>query len=173
VKLAQVLAVVAVSVALQVALARYAVGGTWVFDLVLVGCVFAALQWGPMAGIVAGTTGGMLQDLLSGDIVGLGGLVKTLVGFAAGVVGTQVVLNRASARTAVLIVASLLHRLGMIGLRSLIDQEWSTMPWTSVLAETAINAACGFVVFQGTNALPGLMERQRWGRRSGLSRRQW
>lgn len=172
-KLAQVLAVVGISVALQVTLARYTVGGTWVVDLVLVGCVYAALQWGPMAGIVAGTSGGMLQDLLSGEIVGLGGLVKTLVGFAAGLVGTQVVLSRASARTAVLVVASLVHRFGMIGLRSLIDQEWSVLPWSTVLAETALNAACGFVMFQGTNALPGILERRRWSRRSGLSRRQW
>jgi rod shape-determining protein MreD len=168
-----VLVTVLVSVGLQVALARYAVGNTWVFDLVLVGCVFAALEWGPVAGIVSGTAGGLLQDLLSGDIVGLGALMKTVVGFAAGIVGTQVVLNRASARTAILVVASLVHRLGLLALRGLIDQSWSGIPWSIVLAETAANAVCGFLIFQGRSGLPGLLERQRLSRRSSLSRRQW
>ena len=38
----------------------------------------------PVAGMLAGTLGGLLQDMLSGGIVGVGGLAKTLVGFAAG-----------------------------------------------------------------------------------------
>ena len=91
------------AVLFQVALARYAVGGRWVFDLVLVGVAFAALQGGALAGMVAGTVGGLLQDVLSGGIVGVGGLAKTVVGCVVGVVGTQFVLARASAR--MLIVA--------------------------------------------------------------------
>ena len=55
-----------------------------VFDFVLVGVVFAALQSGAVAGMLAGTIGGLLLDVLSGGVVGLGGLVKTLVGCAAG-----------------------------------------------------------------------------------------
>ena len=35
-----------------------------------------------------------MQDVLSADIVGIGGLAKTLVGFAAGVLGTQFVVAR-------------------------------------------------------------------------------
>ena len=93
-KLTSVLVTVLVAVVLQVTLARYTVGGRWVFDLVLVGVVYAALLWGPVAGMLAGTIGGLLQDVLAGDVVGVGGLAKTLVGFAAGVVGTQFVLVR-------------------------------------------------------------------------------
>ena len=63
-KLTSVLLTVLVAVVLQVTLARYTVGGRWVFDLVLVGVVFAALQWGPVAGMMAGTLGGLLQDVL-------------------------------------------------------------------------------------------------------------
>ena len=172
-RLTWVLLTMVVAVGLQVALARYTVGGAWTFDLVLVGCVFAALQWGPVAGIAAGTVGGLLQDLLGGDIVGPGGLMKTVVGFAAGVVGTQVVLTRPYSRTLVLVVASVFHRFGMLALRGLIDQQWPSVPWNAVLTETAVNAACGFLAFQGTTALPGLIERQRRNRRSSLSRRQW
>ena len=53
------------AVVLQVTLARYTVGGRWVFDLVLVGVVYAALLWGPVAGMLAGTIGGLLQDWLA------------------------------------------------------------------------------------------------------------
>ena len=87
-----VLLSVVVAVILQVALARYAVGGRWVFDLVLVGVAFAALQGGAITGMMAGTAGGLLQDVLSGGIVGVGGLAKTVVGCLAGVVGTQFVV---------------------------------------------------------------------------------
>ncbi len=83
-KLTAVVAAVIVAVLLQVTLARYTVGGRWVFDLVLVGVVFVALQWGPVAGMLAGTIGGLLQDVLSGGIVGVGGLAKTLVGLRRG-----------------------------------------------------------------------------------------
>jgi rod shape-determining protein MreD len=173
VRLTWVLVTVGVAVALQVALAPLAVGGRWAFDLVLVGCVYAALHWGPVAGIASGTVGGLLQDLLSGDIVGLGALAKTVAAFLAGVVGTQVVLNRSSARTLVLVAASLLHRFGILALRGVIDQQWPSVPWNALMTETAVNAACGFLAFQGTTALPGLIERQRMSRRSSLSRRQW
>ena len=172
-KFTAVLLTVLTAVFLQVVLARYAVGGTWAFDLVVVGVVFAALQWGPMAGIVAGTLGGLAQDLLSGQIVGLGGLSKTAVGFFAGAIGTQFLLVKPAGRMGVAAVASVLHRLAMLGLQALIDQQWPDVSWLSLTAETAINSACALVLFQMTAALPGMVERQRTSRRSSLSRRQW
>ena len=63
-KLAAVVATVAVAVVLQLALARYMVGGRWLFDIVLVGVVYAALNWGPAVGMLTGTTGGLIQDAL-------------------------------------------------------------------------------------------------------------
>jgi rod shape-determining protein MreD len=173
VKLTSVLATVIVAVFLQVMLARYTVGGTLAFDLVLVGVVFAALQWGPAAGIMAGTVGGLMQDLLAGEIVGVGGLSKTVMGFLAGVVGTQFMLTQPHARVAVLAVTSVLHRLMMLTLDGLIDQQWPAVSWSAMLIETAINSGSAFVLFQATNALPGVIERQRMSRRSSFSRRQW
>ena len=41
-KLTSVLLTILVALILQVTLARYMVGGRWVFDLVLVGVIFAA-----------------------------------------------------------------------------------------------------------------------------------
>ena len=168
-----VVAAVVVAVILQVALARYAVGGRWVFDLVLVGVTFAALQGGAVAGMLAGTLGGLLQDVLSGGIVGVGGLAKTVIGCLVGVVGTQFVLVRPSGRMLIVAVATVLHRLIVVGLQALIDLQWVAISWRAMLVETAINALVALVVFQAANALPGILVRQRMSRRSSLSRRQW
>jgi rod shape-determining protein MreD len=173
VKLTSVVLVVIVSVLLQVTLARYTVGGRVVFDFVVAGVVFAALEWGPVAGILAGTMGGLLQDVLSGEIVGVGALAKTVVGFGAGVVGTQFVLARPHARTLVVAVATVVHRLIMISLYGLIEQRWPGVSWTAMLAETAINAGAAMLAFQAATVLPGTVAKQRLNRRSGLSRRQW
>jgi rod shape-determining protein MreD len=172
-KFTSVLATVTIAVLVQVTLARFTVGGSWVFDLVLVGVVFAGLQWGPAAGLVGGTLGGMLQDLLSGQVVGVSGLGKTLVGFAAGVIGTQFVLTRPHARSIIVAGCSLVHRVLMLGLTGLIAQQWPVVSWGTLAAETGLNTLAGFLLFQATSAVPGMMARQRDNRRTSLSRRQW
>ena len=172
-KVTAVLAAVAVSLILQLALARYTVGGKWLFDFVLVGVVFAALNWGPAAGMIAGSAGGLVQDMLSNDIVGTGGLAKTVIGFAAGAVGSQFVVARPAARAALLAGASVLHRLLLLGLRGLIDQQWPVVPWGAVLGETLLNAVAGLIVFQIGESLPGAVSRGRQSRRSGFRRREW
>ena len=172
-KVAAVLLTVLIAVVLQVTLARYTVGGRWVFDLVLVGVVFASLQWGAVAGLLAGTMGGLLQDVLSGGVVGVGGLAKTIVGFATGGVGAQFVLVRPQARVIIVVAATVVHRLIILATYALIDQRWPGVSWTGMLWETGLNSLAALVVFQATNALPGVIARQRVSRRSSLSRRQW
>ena len=172
-KLTGVVAAVLVAVILQVTLARYTVGGRWAFDLVLVGVVYAAIRWEAVAGMIAGTIGGLLQDMLSGGIIGVGGLAKTLAGFAAGVIGTQFVVAKPQARALIVAGATIFHRLIMLGLQGLIDQQWPALSWTAMLGETAINAACGLVVFHLTDALPSAFDRGRMSRRSSWGRRQW
>jgi len=168
-----VLAAVVIAVVVQVALARYAVGGRFVFDLVLVGVVFVALQGGALAGMLAGTLGGLLQDVLGGEVVGVGGLAKTVVGCTVGAIGTHFVLVRPSGRMLILATATVVHRLIILVLQGLIDLQWFGVLWGSLLVETLINSAIGLILFHAASALPGVMTRQRMSRRSSLSRRQW
>jgi rod shape-determining protein MreD len=172
-KFARILTTVLVALGLQMALARYAIGGRWVFDLVLVGTVYAALYWGAVGGILAGTLGGLVQDALSGGIIGVGSLAKTVVGFAVGVIGGQFVVARPLARTAILAGASVLHRLIVLGVFRLIDQRWPSVSWIAMLEETGLNAFCGWMAFQATEGLPGALRRGRASRRGGLRRREW
>lgn len=172
-KLTSVLLTTLVAVLLQVTLARYTVGGRLVFDFVLVGVVFAALQSGPVAGILAGTVGGLLQDMLAGEIVGVGGLAKTLVGCVSGIVGTQFVLARPQARMLIVAVASVAHRLVILVTHALIEQHWPGVPWRALAVEMLINSGAALIAFQVATGMPGLVSRQRLNRRSSLSRRQW
>jgi rod shape-determining protein MreD len=172
-RLGAVLGVVALSVVLQAALARYTVGGIWAFDLVLVGVTYAALLHGPAAGMFAGTLGGLLQDLLTAGIVGVGGLAKTVVGYLTGVIGAQFVLARPQVRAGIVALATVVHRMLVDVIVATIAQEWLGFRWTAMLVETLINSVAALVAFQVTEALPGAVERRRAGRRSSLSRRQW
>ena len=172
-KLVPVLATVLIAIVLQATLARYMVGGRWVFDLVLVGVVYASLQQGAVAGMLAGTVGGLLQDTLSGGVLGVGGLTKTLTGFLTGGVGTQFVVSKPHARAVIVAGATLLNRAMTIGLDGLIHQAWPPVSWAAILGETAANTVVGFLAFWAAVALPGTVARGRLRRRSSWGRRQW
>lgn len=173
-KLTSVLLTVIVAVVLQLVVARVSVGGRWPIDVVLVGVAYAAIYWGPAAGILAGTVGGLLQDLLShGVVVGVSGLAKTLVGFAAGTLSAQFIITRAAVRMGVVAGATVVHRLIVIALYALIDQRWPSVPWPAMLGETVVNAVIALAAFQLTERGPTLLARRRGGSRSRLSRRQW
>lgn len=171
-KLTAVLATVLVAVGLQMAVARIAVGGRWQVDVVLVGVAYAAIYWGPVAGILAGTAGGLLQDLLAHGLVGVGGLANTLIGFAAGTLSAQFIITRAAVRMGVVAAATVVHRLMVVALYALIDQRWPGVSWPAMLGETVLNALIALAAFQLTERGPGLLLRRR-ARGSTLSRRQW
>jgi rod shape-determining protein MreD len=149
------------------------VGGRWLFDIVLVGVVYAALNWGPVAGMLTGTVAGLLQDALSNDVVGVGGLAKTLIGFVTGLVGAQFVVARPIARVAILAGASIVHRILLIGVHALIEQHWPLLPMGAILGETLANSVVGLIAFQASESVQGAVSRGRQSRRSGLGRRQW
>ena len=167
-----VLGVVIVSVFLQVVLARFTVGGRMTFDLILVGVVFVALQAGPVAGMLAGTLGGIMLDLLSGGLVGVGGLLKTVIGFFAGSMGSRLVVAKPYARALIVGAATFVHGLLATGLHGVID-GWSGVPWVAMLWEAVLNTIAGYVAFLLIESLPTAMSRGRSRQRSAWGRRQW
>jgi len=171
VKALRVVLTVAAAVILQMALARFAIGGRWSFDLVLVGVVYASLFWGPVSGMWAGTLGGLMQDALVGDVVGVGGLAKTIAGFGAGVAGAQFIVARPLARAGIVAVVTIAHRLIIVGLLAVTDQNWAGVPWTAMVIEAGLNAAAGLVAFQVTVMLPGAIRSTRERRSSSMCRR--
>ena len=172
-KVTRVLLTVIVALTLQMALARYAVAGRWVFDLVLVGVIYAAFYWGPAAGMWAGTLGGLTQDALSGDVIGVGGFSKTVAGFFAGELGARILVARPIARAGAVAAATVGHRLLVVALMAIVDRDWPGLSWTAMLMETGLNAVAGLVAFSLTEMLPGAVQHSRDRRRSSFSRRRW
>ena len=120
-KAAGVILAVAAALALQTTLARFIVRGTVAVDLVLVVVVYVALTSGPATGLLAGRFAGLVQDALSSGVIGIGGLAKTMVGFLAGIIGTQFIVAQPLPRFVVFFGATVLHAVVFMGLYVLLD----------------------------------------------------
>ena len=120
---AVVLLALVVALALQTILAGLLIGGRIAVNLVLVAVVYVALAFGPVTGLLAGVVGGLTQDALAGGIVGIGGLAKTLIGFAVGVLGAQFIVSQMLPRFVMFVAATFLHEVMFQGLHALIESR--------------------------------------------------
>lgn len=156
-----VILAVGVALALQTSLARFLIRGTVAVDLIFVVVVYVALTSGPVTGLLTGTVAGLVQDALSSGVIGIGGLAKTVVGFLAGIVGTQFIVAQPLPRFVVFFVASLLHSVIFIGLYVMLDLRQFGAPSAVVLGQATGNAVVGVIAFQLSELLPSAMERRR------------
>lgn len=154
-------AAIAIALALQTTLATLVIRGTTALDLVLVVVVYISLMSGPVTGVMAGTVAGLVQDALSFGILGIGGLAKTVVGFAAGVLGTQFIITAPLPRFVVFVVATILHAAVFMGLYTLLDIRQFPNPYPAVMSQAIGNGFVGVVGAQIVELLPGLRERRR------------
>jgi len=166
VRTAGVLISIALALALQTTLARFVVGGTTAIDLVLVAVVYIALTSGPVSGMLAGSLAGLIQDQLSTGVLGIGGLAKSIVGFAVGAIGQQFIITAALPRFVTFIGATAAYQALFMGLYVVLGLRSFPSPWKAIATQALGNAVVGMVAFTITEALPGVMERRRIGRRS-------
>ena len=162
-KVAGVAVATVIALALQTTLTGF-LSGTMAVDLVLVVVVYAALLWGPVAGLLTGTFAGLIQDALSIGVIGIGGLAKTIVGFLAGVIGTQFIVSQAPSRFVVFFGATIVHAVIFMGLYELLGLRDFGTPYARVLEQAFANAVIGTVAFQAAELLPGAVERRRLNR---------
>ena len=163
-KTAGVILAIAFALVLQTTLTRFIVRGTVAVDLVLVVVVYVALSSGPVTGLLAGTIAGLIQDSLATGLIGIGGLAKTLVGFLAGIIGTQFIVARPVPRFVVFFAATVLHQTVTIGLGVLLGLRPFGAPYASVAGQALGNAVVGVAAFQLVELLPGAVERRRTAR---------
>jgi rod shape-determining protein MreD len=140
-------------------------------DLVLVVVVFAALSRGPVIGLWTGTFAGLIQDALSGGIIGVSGLTKTVVGVLVGIAGAQFIVGTIWHRLVILLAASVVHAFCCIGIFALISPGKPVATLGMVGVQALVNALVGILAEAGVRA-PGSLERIRQGRRSP-TRRPW
>lgn len=160
-KAAKVAAALAAALVLQTLLAGLVIHGAAAVDLVLVVVVYVALSSGPITGLLAGTAAGLAQDALSSGVLGIGGLAKTVVGFGAGVVGTQFIVSAPLSRFVVFVLATLAHAVLFMGLYVLLDLRSFPAPYAAVATQAVGNGFVGVVGFQLIEWVPGMADRRR------------
>ena len=156
-----VILAIALALALQTTLARFVIRGTVAIDLGLVVVVYAALSFGPITGLLAGTAAGLAQDALSSGVIGIGGLAKTIVGFLAGLIATHLIVARPIPRFVVFFLATVLHAIVFMGLYVLLDLRRFGNPYAAVVSQALGNAVVGVLAFWLVERLPGAIERRR------------
>lgn len=160
-KAAGVILAVAAALALQTTLTRFLVRDTFAVDLVLVAVIYVALTEGPVTGMFAGTFAGLVQDSMISGVIGIGGLAKTIVGFLAGVIGTQFIVTNSLPRFVVFMAATVVHAIVFMGLYVLLDIRHFGTPYAQVAGQAIGNAFIGVIAFQVVELLPGAVERRR------------
>lgn len=163
-KLAKVGLGLIAALALQTTIAGLSIPGTLTIDLVLIAVVYVALTSGPVVGLLAGSVAGLMQDALSSGVLGIGGLAKTIVGFAAGAFGTQFIVTAPFPRFVVFMLATVLHAAIFMGLYVLLGLRQFPSPYTAVLGQAVANGLVGVVAAQIIELLPGSIQRRRSGR---------
>jgi rod shape-determining protein MreD len=156
---------IALALALQTTLTRFAVAGTGAVDVVLVAVVYVALTTGPVGGMLAGSVAGLIQDALSSGVIGIGGLAKALVGFLVGAFGQQFIVTAALPRLVMFVAATALHAAVFMGLYVALGLRVFPSPWTAIASQAIGNAVVGLVWFAIIESLPGFVERRRGRRR--------
>ena len=166
-KAAWVLLATAAAIASQTTVDRWLAAGA--VDLVLVVVVYNALASERVTGLLTGSFAGLVQDVLSGGVLGMAGLSKTVVGYLAGIVGTQFIVTHSASRFVVFFLATVLNAVIFMGLYELLGLRHFGAPLAAVAVQGVGNAVVGVLVFKVIELLPGAVERRR-AARSGFRR---
>lgn len=141
-KAARIGLALAAALALQTTLVPLLANGVAV-DLVLVVVITVAMTSGPVAGLWTGTVGGLLQDALSGGVVGVGGLSKTVIGYVVGRLGSQFEVGRVWQQLVVFFFGSLVHAGCFVGIYSLLSEDAMLSSYVAALTQAVVNAVVG------------------------------
>lgn len=159
----------AVALAAQTTLVPVVAGPGAPLDLVLMVVIAVAVADGPRAGLWTGTVGGLLQDTLSGGVIGVGGLAKTLVGYVAGQFASQFMMARLWQKALMFAGGSLLHAWLFAGGYSLWFDDPMVITFRELTAQVVANTVVGLLAAVGLDLIPGAVERRRLrGRWPGL-----
>jgi rod shape-determining protein MreD len=164
VKSAVVVVAIGGALVLQTTLSGLMVGGTIGVNLVLVAIVYLALAYGPVTGMLAGTIGGLTQDALAGGIVGIGGMSKTIIGFAVGVLGAQFNLTSTVPRLVMFVAATFVHELMFEGLHAMMGGRPFALQYSATLVQALVNGLVGVTAFLIVERGPEAIQRRRMSR---------
>jgi rod shape-determining protein MreD len=166
-----IIAALGLALVLQSALAGMSMAAAALVNLVLIVVIYVALAYGAVSGLLAGMAGGLAQDALSGGIVGVGGLSKTLVGFMVGVLGAQFIVSTAVPRFLMFIGATVAHELCFQALSALVESRPFAIHYSATLLQALVNGAVGIASFLIVERGPDMLQHRQ--ARSGFGRRRY
>lgn len=120
-----------------------------ILDLPLIVVLYFAISWrNRIAGTLTGTVIGLLQDLPGNGYVGINGLVKALVGYAAASIGLKVDVDNTITRALMNFGFCLLQSLLLFALAHFLlgETDYQARPVHEVL-RAGVNAALAVPVF--------------------------
>ena len=120
-----------------------------IFDLpLLVTIFFAVSRRSPIAGALTGALIGLLQDALTAQPIGVNGLAKTVIGYAAASIGLQIDVENFTTRILINFGFSLLNSILLFLInRRLIGQPGFHLLWTHELLRAAANTLIAIPLF--------------------------
>ena len=119
-----------------------------------------------MAGMLTGSVAGITQDALSIGVIGIGGLAKSIVGFAVGVIGQQFIVAAALPRLVIFLGATVAHAGVFMGSYVLLGLGSFPSPWSVTAGQALVNAVVGVVTYTIIEAFPMAVERKRLSKRT-------
>ena len=114
----------------------------------LVTVFFAVSRRSPIAGALTGMVIGLLEDMLTGQRIGINGLAKTVIGYVAASIGLRVDVEALPTRVLMIFVFSLANSLLLFFIvRRLLGLEAHQFLWRHELLRAAINTAVAIPLF--------------------------
>jgi rod shape-determining protein MreD len=154
---------IVLALAVQSVLSTLFPAQAYLLDPFLIVLVYTALTHGEAAGMIVGTVAGWVQDVhFGGEVVGLSGFSKLLVGFGVGIASTRFHLADPAARVLVLFTASVIDAILFSQLAVMFEVQILPLSALGTVSRAALNAGVGLAVFE-------LMER-RFGRERRAAR---
>ena len=136
------------AILLQVLLPRM-IAALSILDLPLIVTLFFAIsRRSPIAGTTTGATIGLLQDLLTSQPIGVNGMAKSAIGYAAASLGSRIDVDNTSTRTLLTFGFSLLQSILLYLIeRRLLGIVSFHLLWLHELLRAAVNTAVAIPIF--------------------------
>jgi len=120
-----------------------------ILDLPLIVVLYLSISWrNPLSGTFIGAAIGLLQDLPGNSFIGVNGMAKTIVGYAAASIGLKVDVDNFITRAMMNFGFCLLQSLILLVIqRFLLGDNTYAIRWLHELIRAAVNTAVAVPVF--------------------------
>ena len=132
-------------------------------DLVLLVVVFYGSSGSRVGAMTVGAVGGLLEDVWFGDLMGLHGFTKTLIGYLLGNLGSRFELTSPGARILAVLAATIIEKAVepavLIGLGVPASFDLADMAWRC--AGNTLAGAIFFFALAGAKEIPSKSRKRR------------